>query len=100
MLYGIFDTTYQYVLYNQTQRNPASITVVYQATIGVAARPMIFALVVGLIAAIYVSYRKVELPEEILGPRVDDYEDISQSRQTGAPPELLRDFAHLYSRKT
>jgi len=100
ILYGIFDTTYQYVLYNQTQQNPALITVVYQATIGAAARPMIFALIVGLIAAIYVSYRKVELPEEILGPRVDDYEDISQSRQVGAPSELLRDFAHLYSRKT
>ena len=100
ILYGIFDTTYQYVLYNQTQRNPASITVVYQATIGAAARPIIFALIVGIIAAFYVSYRKVELPEEILGPRVDDYEDSSQTRQMGAPSELLRDFAHLYSRKT
>ncbi len=100
ILYGIFDTTYQYILYNQTQRNPASITVVYQATIGAAARPMIFALIVGIIAAFYVSYRKVELPEEILGPRVDDYEDISQTRQMGAPSELLHDFANLYSRKT
>lgn len=100
ILYGIFDTTYHYVLYNQTQRTPASITVVYQTTIGAAARPMIFALIVGIIAAFYVSYRKVKLPEEILGPRVDDYEDISQSRQTGAPPELLHDFANLYSRKT
>lgn len=100
ILYGIFDTTYHYVLYNQTQRNPASITVVYQATIGAAARPMIFALIVGIIAAFYVSYRKVELPEEILGPRVDDYDDRSQARQMGAPSELLRDFAHLYSRKT
>ncbi len=100
ILYGIFDTTYQYVLYNQTQRNPASITVVYQATIGAAARPIIFALIVGIIAAFYVSYRKVELPEEILGPRVDDYEDSAQARQMGAPSELLRDFAHLYSRKT
>jgi len=100
ILYGIFDTAYQYVLYNQTQRNPASITVVYQATIGAAARPMIFALIVGIIAAFYVSYRKVELPEEILGPRVDDYEDSSQSRQMGAPSELLNDFANLYSRKT
>ncbi len=100
ILYGIFDTTYHYIFYNQTQRNPASLTVVYQATIGAAARPMIFALIVGIIAAFYVSYRKVELPEEITGPRVDDYEDTSQTRQTGAPPELLRDFANLYSRKT
>ncbi|MGY5880119.1 MAG: FKBP-type peptidyl-prolyl cis-trans isomerase [Candidatus Thorarchaeota archaeon] len=99
-LYGIFDTTYHYVFYNQTQRNPASITVVYQATLGAAARPMIFALIVGLIAAIYVSYRKVELPEEIVGPRVDGDTDISQPRQMGAPAELLNDFANLYSRKT
>ena len=99
-LYGIFDTTYQYVFYNQTQRNPASITVAYQATIGAAARPMIFTLIVGLIAAIYVSYRKVELPEEIVGRRVDGDTDTSQPRQMGAPSELLNDFANLYSRKT
>jgi len=100
VLYGIFGTTYQYIFYNQTQRNPASITVVYQTTLGAAARPMIFALIVGLIAAIYVSYRKVELPEEIVGVRVDDDTAIAQSRQIGAPPELLMDFANLYSRKT
>ncbi|MHA1863926.1 MAG: hypothetical protein ACTSWA_09170, partial [Candidatus Thorarchaeota archaeon] len=100
VLYGIFDTSYRYVFYNQTELNPAAVTVVYQTTIGAIARPMIFALIVGLIAAIYVSYRKVELPEEILGPRIDDDIDISQQRQTGAPSELLRDFANLYSRKT
>ncbi|MGY5873452.1 MAG: FKBP-type peptidyl-prolyl cis-trans isomerase [Candidatus Thorarchaeota archaeon] len=100
VLYGIFDTSYQYVFYNQTQHNPASVTVVYQATIGAAARPIIFILIVGIIAAIYVSYRKVELPEEIVGRRVDDDIDSSQSRQVGAPPELLNDFANLYSRKT
>ena len=99
-LYGIFDTTYQYVFYNQTQKNPASITVVYQATIGAAARPILFTLIIGLIAALYVSYRKVELPEEIVGPRVAGDADTSQPRQVGAPPELLTDFANLYSRKT
>jgi len=99
-LYGIFDTTYHYDYFNETQKNPASITVIYQATIGAAARPMIFAIIIGIIAAFYVSYRKVELPEEIIGPHIDDYADSSQSRQTGAPPELLRDFANLYSRKT
>ncbi|TFG32531.1 hypothetical protein EU528_03355, partial [Candidatus Thorarchaeota archaeon] len=99
-LYGIFDTTYQYVFYNETQRNPASIAVIYQITIGAAARPMLFTLIVGLIAAIYVSYRKVELPEEIVGPKVDHGTDTSQPRQIGAPAELLNDFANLYSRKT
>ena len=99
-LYGIFDTTYRYVFYNQTQHNTDSITVVYQPTIGAAARPMIFALIVGIIAAFYVTYRKVEFPEEIVGKRVDDATDLSQPRQVGAPPELLNDFANLYSRKT
>ena len=100
VLYGIFDTTYRYTFYNKTQRNPASIIVVYQPTFGAAARPMLFALIVGLIAAIYVSYRKVKLPEEILGPRLDDDFDPSRPRQIGAPTELLVDFANLYSRKT
>lgn len=99
-LYGIFDTTYRYVSYNQTYRLPSSYTVVYNTSIGAAARPMLFSLIVGLIAAIYVSYRKVELPEEIVGARVEDDSDISQPRQVGAPSELLTEFANLYSRKT
>jgi hypothetical protein len=99
-LYGVFDTTYRYVFYNQTQKNPAAITVVYQTTLGAAARPLAFSLIIGLIAAFYVSYRKVELPEEIIGPRVEDDGDTSQQRQVGAPPELLTEFANLYSRKT
>jgi hypothetical protein len=101
-LYGVFDTTYRYTFYNQTQRNPATLSVTYETTMGAAARPLLFTLVVGFIAAIYVSYRKVELPEEILGVRVDtgEYADTSTTKQVGAPPELLSDFANLYSRKT
>ncbi|MBE0527465.1 MAG: hypothetical protein IH631_11025, partial [Candidatus Thorarchaeota archaeon] len=99
-LYGIFDTTYRYVVYNQTFRNAFSITVVYNPTLGAAARPLLFSLIMGIIAAFYVSYRKVELPEEIVGPKGDYGTDISQSRQIGAPSELLNDFANLYSRKT
>jgi hypothetical protein len=101
-LYGAFDTTYQYIFHNQTQRNPAVLSVVYQTTIGAAARPILFTLIVGFIAAIYVSYRKVELPEEILGARVDteEYDETSTTKQVGAPSELLSDFANLYSRKT
>ena len=99
-LYGIFETTYRYVSYNQTYQLPASITVVYNASIGAAARPLLLSLIMGLIAAVYVSYRKVKLPEEIVGTRVDDDSDSSQPRQVGAPSELLSDFANLYSRKT
>jgi FKBP-type peptidyl-prolyl cis-trans isomerase 2 len=99
-LYGIFDTVYRYVSYNQTYRLPTTYTVVYDVTLGAAARPVLFSLIIGLIAAVYVSYRKVELPEEIVGTRVDDDYGSSQPRQIGAPPELLADFANLYSRKT
>ncbi|MGY5858207.1 MAG: FKBP-type peptidyl-prolyl cis-trans isomerase [Candidatus Thorarchaeota archaeon] len=99
-LYGIFDTTYQYVSHNQTYRLPASFIVVYQPSLGAAARPLLFSLIMGIIAAFYVSYRKVELPEEIVGTRVDDDSAISQPSQAGAPSELLTDFANLYSRKT
>ena len=44
--------------------------------------------------------RKVELPEEVTGPKEDDDYDESQPRQVGAPPDLLAEFANLYSRKT
>lgn len=99
-IYGVFDTTYRYIAYNQTYRNAFSIAVVYNPTLGAAARPLLFTLIMGLIAAFYVSYRKVELPEEIVGPKGDSDTDISQPKQVGAPSELLNDFANLYSRKT
>lgn len=100
--YGVFDTTYSYVFHNQTQRNPSALTVVYQSTLGAVARPVLFSLIIGVIAAVYVLYRKVELPEEVLGARIDeeDYDEASRLKQVGAPPELLSDFANLYSRKT
>ena len=100
--YGVFDTSYSYVFHNQTQRNPAKISLVYQTTLGAAARPILFTLIVGVIAALYVSYRKVEVPEEALGARIDaeDYDESYKVKQLGAPPELLSNFANLYSRKT
>jgi hypothetical protein len=99
-LFGVFDTSLRYMSYNTTQRNPFEIEVVYQVTIGAAARPAIFALMIGVIGLIYVTRRKVELPEEVTGPRIDDEFDDSQPRQIGAPSDLLSEFANLYSRKT
>ncbi|MFX1579148.1 MAG: hypothetical protein ACFFBJ_05835, partial [Promethearchaeota archaeon] len=100
MLYGIFDTTLRYTIYNTTRRNAPTIEVIYTTTIGAVARPAIFSLIVGIIGLIYVTLRKVELPEEVTGPR--DEEDVidSQPKQVGAPPELLSEFANLYSKKT
>lgn len=99
-IYGVFDTSLRYTTYNTTQRNPLKIEVVYQVSLGAAARPTIFALIIGFIGLLYVTRRKVELPEEVTGPRVDEEFDDLQPRQTGAPSELLSEFANLYSRKT
>jgi FKBP-type peptidyl-prolyl cis-trans isomerase 2 len=99
-LYGIFDVTLQYSSYNTTQRNPISLEVFYTTTLGAFARPAIFSLLIGLIGLIYVTMRKVELPEEVTGPRDEEEVVDSQPKQTGAPPELLSEFATLYSKKT
>ena len=100
MIYGIFDTTLRYTAYNTTRRNALSVELIYSTTIGAAARPAIFAIIIGIIGLLYVSLRKVELPEEVTGPRDDDDYIDSQPKQVGAPPELLREFANLYSKKT
>ena len=99
-IYGIFDTILRYTSTNTTRRNPVSIEVVYQVTMGAAARPAIFALMVGFIGLIYVTRRKVEFPEEFTGPKDDEEFDDPQLRQVGAPSDLLSEFANLYSRKT
>jgi len=100
MFFGVFDTTLRYLSYNTTEQNPISIEIVYAITLGAAARPALFSLIVGIVGLIYVALRKVELPEEVMGAR--DEEDVidAQPKQVGAPPELLREFANLYSRKT
>jgi hypothetical protein len=100
LLYGIFDTTLIFRAYNTTRENAIQLNVAYLTTFGVLSRPAIISLMIGFIGLIYVVSRKVELPEEVTGPRdVDDIID-SQPKQVGAPPELLREFANLYSRKT
>ncbi len=100
MIYGVFDTTLRYTSYNTTRQNPISIQLIYTTTLGAAARPAIFSLMIGIIGLIYVTLRKIELPEEVRGPRDDDDVIDSQPKQVGAPPELLREFANLYSKKT
>ena len=100
MIYGIFDTTLRYTAYNTTWENPIALEIVYTTTLGAVARPAIFSLMFGFIGLIYVVLRKVELPEEVMGPREDDDVIDSQPKQVGAPAELLREFANLYSKKT
>jgi len=99
-LFGVFDTTLRYTAYNTTGRNPITIELVYATTLGAAARPALFSLIVGFVGLVYVTMRKVELPEEVTGPKDEDEVMDTQAKQVGAPPELLREFANLYSRKT
>jgi hypothetical protein len=99
VLYGVFDTTFRYSSHNTTKRNPIQLHVVYTTTLAAASRPLIFSILVGVIALAYVAYRKVDLPEEVTGPSGEAF-DTTQQQQTGAPPELLREFANVYSRKT
>jgi hypothetical protein len=99
IIYGVFDTSIRYTVYNTTQENPPNIVLVYQVSIGAAARPILFALIAGFIALIYVMYRKVDLPEELVGSGEEE-RTAPEAQTTGAPPELLREFATLYSKKT
>ena len=73
--------------------------IVYQTTLSSSARPIIFAMIIGLVAAVYVAFRRVEMIEAISGS--SDGDDASDDvRQTGAPPEELSNFGNIYSRKT
>jgi len=99
LIYGVFDTSIRYTVYNTTQENPPCIVLVYQVSVGAAARPILFALIAGFIALIYVMYRKIDLPEELIGSGEEET-TTPEAQATGAPPELLREFATLYSKKT
>jgi hypothetical protein len=99
LLHGVFDTTLRYDVYNTTNFNPVEIQLLYQVSLLITARPLAITAIIGIIALAYVSYRGVRL--DIEGREFDE-EDVAveEQRQMGAPPELLREFANLYSRKT
>jgi hypothetical protein len=99
LLHGVFDTTLRYDMYNTTNYNPVEILLLYQVSPLITARPLTLTIIVGLLALAYISYRGVRLDIERGEFDEDDYV-VEEQRQTGAPPELLRQFANLYSRKT
>ncbi len=98
LLFGVFEATMQYTVYNTTQQNPAQISLLYQLTPAIIARPGAIALIIGMIAAAYVSIRKLRLTAEEL--EATGTETGSAIPQSGAPPELVGEFARLYSKKT
>jgi hypothetical protein len=99
ILYGVFDNTLRYTFVNTTQEDPAAVVLVYQTSVLVTARPVVFALIIGLIASVYVFYRRLET-DEVIGSGDTSDTGTSETRQSGAPAELLSEFAKLYSRKT
>jgi hypothetical protein len=99
LLHGVFDTTLRYDMYNTTNFNPVEIQLLYQVSILITARPLTLTVIVGLLALAYVSYRGVRFGTE--GGEFDEEAvAVEEQRQVGASPELLREFANLYSRKT
>jgi hypothetical protein len=98
-LYGVFDTISRYEFYNLTESNLPDISIIYQASIGAVIRPIVFSLLIGIVGAVYVVYRKAQLLEEAVGVELREVTP-GEPTQAGAPPELLTKFASLYSQKT
>ncbi len=99
LLYGAFDTSFRYQGYNVSEYNPISITLLYQVSFAVGVRPIALSMMIAVFALAYIAYRLVELPESVHAGDDDEY-PAAEKRQVGAPPELLREFANLYSKKT
>ncbi|MFW9920221.1 MAG: FKBP-type peptidyl-prolyl cis-trans isomerase [Candidatus Thorarchaeota archaeon] len=98
LLYGVFDTTLQYTVHNTTVHNPPRIVLVYSISLGSALRPIAFAMIVALIGSVFVVYRRLSFIEDS-SSSYDDRGGLSETRQAGAPVELLSDFAKTYSKK-
>ncbi|MBD3405922.1 MAG: hypothetical protein GF411_07310 [Candidatus Lokiarchaeota archaeon] len=98
LLFGVFDFTLRYSTYNTTRYNPATIWVLQQSGVSILARPILFALIFGMVAAIYVAGRRYQLANRDLSDL--DEEEASTVGYTGPPTSLIRDYANLFSRKT
>ncbi len=99
LLHGASHSTLRYTVYNSTRFNPPAISLAYVATPGTLARPTAFGFIFGVVALMYVAYRGMK--RRTVGEVVAGEDEMtSPSRQVGASPELLRDFASSYSRKT
>ncbi|NHI83472.1 MAG: hypothetical protein EAX81_04150 [Candidatus Thorarchaeota archaeon] len=99
LLYDVFDVIFRYETYNVSEYNPLSITMLYQVTLNIGARPFAISMIICLVALAYIAYRMTELPELVMSEE-DDLQTASEKRQVGAPLEVLSEFATLYSKKT
>ncbi len=98
LLHGVFDATLRFTKYNTTRYNPPQIVLVYSISIGSASRPVVFAMIIGFIASIFVAYRRWGFIESSSGAE-DRTDSHVETRQAGAPIELLSEFAKTYSKK-
>jgi hypothetical protein len=97
LLYGVFDSTLRYTAYNTTVQNPPEISLVYALSISTPLRPVVFSLLIGLVGSVFVLWRRAGFSEDVSGTSEDTASP--ETRQAGAPPELLSEFAKTYSEK-
>jgi hypothetical protein len=100
LIYGVFDNRLKYTVYNTTKFNVPQVEIVYQVSLLTAARPLVFALIIGIVAAVYVSYKRFRVIEGDAERVEGDSTTTTDTRAKGAPPDLLREFATLYSERT
>ncbi len=98
LLYGAFDATLRYKVYNTTVHNPPEIILVYTVSLGAALRPFVFAMIIALIGSVFVVYRRLGFIDDSSSEHADRSVTL-ETRQVGAPVELLSDFAKTYSKK-
>ncbi len=98
LLYGEFDTSLRYTVYNTTKHNPPMIQIVYSISPGVVLRPVLFAAIIGLFASVMVIFRRLQFIDDPSSVSLSD-DDRIETRQAGAPLELLSEFAKTYSKK-
>jgi len=99
LLYGVFGTILRYTVYNTTSYNSPEISLSYDISVWTVARPLMFSLIVGLVAIAYISYRKLWTPAAVAAEAGSEA-PTTATKQALAPPELLRKFAATYSKKT
>ncbi len=93
--YYPFEKGYYFDYFNTTGYGDYAPYITYVVTIpGVWARPLLFSLLVGFVALIYVVMRHTEII-----PTTSEESHETTARTTSAPPELIQKFIELYADK-
>ncbi len=93
--YYPFEKGYYFDFYNTTGYGDYVPYITYGVSIpGVWARPLLFSLLIGFVALIYVVMRHTEIL-----PTTTEESAETTTRTTSAPPELIQKFIELYADK-